>query len=256
MKNYLKNKTALITGASSGIGKQVAKDLAKMKVNLVLLARNKEKLEKLKEKLQKKYEIKIEVFALDVSLKKDIKEVIPKILQNNIIDILFNNAGLALGLQKIEEGSLEDFDEMIDVNIKGLLYMSAALIPQMKALDTAHIINMGSVAGKTAYPNGNVYCATKAAVHSITDSLNADLLGTNIKVSTIAPGAVKTNFSNIRFKGDEKKAQNVYAGYKPLYAKDISQAIINILNTPKHVNIQYLDIMPIAQRNPFLIHKI
>jgi len=125
----------------------------------------------------------------------------------------------------------------------------------MRELNTAHIVNIGSVAGKIAYPNGNVYCATKAAVHSLGDSMNADLFGTNIKVSTIAPGAVETNFSNIRFNGDKDKANNVYNGYTPLNASDISQTIVNVLNTPPHVNIQYLDIMPTAQRNPYLLYK-
>ncbi len=255
MTNHIKNKTALITGASSGIGEQLAIDLAKLGVNLVLTARNIQKLEEIKKHIQQNSKIDIQVYKLNVQDKIEVKSVISNILKNTTIDILVNNAGLALGLESIEKGNYEDWDNMIDTNVKGLLYVSKEIIPQMKTLETAHIINMGSVAGKVSYPNGNVYCATKAAVHSITQAMNADFYGTNIKVSTIAPGAVETNFSNVRFKGDEKAAHKVYEGYTPLNTSDISNTIINILNTPKHVNIQYVDIMPTAQRNPYQLYK-
>lgn len=256
MKNYIQNKTALITGATSGIGEQLAKDLASYDVNLVLVARNTQKLQNLKDEiLQNTPNIKVDTYELDVRDKQSVSLVVNQILQNTTIDILVNSAGLALGLEKIYEGDTDNWDGMIDTNIKGLLYVSRAVIPSMKDLETAHIINLGSVAGKTAYPNGNVYCATKSAVHSLGESMNADLVGTNVKVTTIAPGAVETNFSNVRFKGDEEKANSVYKGYTPLYANDISDVIINVLNTPKHVNIQYLDIMSTAQRNPYILHK-
>jgi len=250
MKNYIQNKTAMITGSSSGIGKQLAFDLAQMGVNLVLASRNIEKLRDIKTIIQENKKINVQNFQLNVQDESDVKRVISSVLKNNSIDILVNNAGLALGMQSIDEGISEDWNTMIDTNIKGLLYVSKAIIPQMKSLETAHIVNMGSVAGKTAYPNGNVYCATKAAVHSISEGMNADFYGTNIKVTTIAPGAVETNFSNIRFKGNENKSNLVYSGYTPLTASDISNAIINILNTPKHVNI-----MPTDQRNPYRLYK-
>ncbi len=256
MKNFIKNKTALITGASSGIGEQLAFDLSDLGLNLVLIARDIDKLKILKEKILQENAINVNIFSLDVQKQKDVQDVINNILKNTTIDILINNAGLALGLEYIDKGNINNWENMIDTNIKGLLYVSHEVIPQMRTLDTAHIVNIGSVAGKTAYPNGNVYCATKAAVHSLGESMNADLFGTNIKVTTIAPGAVETNFSNIRFNGDNKKANAVYDGYTPLNANDISSAIINVLNTPPHVNIQYLDIMPTAQRNPYLLHKL
>ncbi len=178
-----------------------------------------------------------------------------QILDEHSVDILINNAGLALGLEKVFEGNVDNWDSMIDTNIKGLLYVSKPVINHMKNKDTAHVVNIGSVAGKTVYPGGNVYCATKAAVHSITEAMNADLLSTNVKVTAIAPGAVDTNFSKTRFNGDQQKANAVYDGYTPLSAKDVSHAIINVLNTPKHVNIQHLDIMPTAQRSPYLLHR-
>ena len=255
MTNYIKNKTVFITGATSGIGEQLALDLSKMNTNLILIARNIDKLNFLKERIQKDVNINVDIYQLDVKDKINVKKIISNILEHKTIDILINNAGLALGLEHIDKGDTDEWEDMIDTNIKGLLYVSRAIIPQMRDLSTAHIINIGSVAGKTAYPNGNVYCASKSAVHSLGDSMNADLLNTNIKVSTIAPGAVETNFSNVRFNEDAEKIQAVYDGYKALSAKDISQSIISVLNTPRHVNIQYLDIMPTAQRNPYLLAR-
>lgn len=256
MKNYIKNKTALVTGASSGIGRQLAYDLAEHGVDLVLVSRNLDKLYDSKEKILNDFPVKIDVFQMDVRNHNEVSNIINDILKNTTIDILINNAGLALGLEPVDQGNIDQWDTMIDTNIKGLLYVSRKVIPQMRSLPTAHIINLGSVAGKVAYPNGNVYCATKAAVHSLGEAMNADLFGTNVKVSTIAPGAVETNFSNIRFEGDQERAKSVYEGYTPLTAQDISDAIINILNTPPHVNIQYLDIMPTAQRNPYMLYKV
>jgi len=254
MKNYINGKTALITGASSGIGKQLAYDLASIGVNLILVSRDINKLEIIKNYILKTEKVEINIFKLDVSNYSDVQDVIQNILLNSTIDILINNAGLALGLEPVDKGSIDDWTSMIDTNIKGLLYVSKEVIPNMRKLSTAHIVNIGSVAGKISYPNGNVYCATKSAVHSLGESMNADLLGTNVKVTTIAPGAVETNFSNVRF-NDDTKAKSVYDGYTPLSANDISNAIISVLNTPPHVNIQYLDIMPTAQRNPYMLYK-
>lgn len=255
MRNFIENKTVLITGATSGIGERLAIDLIDYNVDLVLVARNMQKLQDLENSLQDKYSNNISVYKLDVRNRIEVESTISEILKNQTIDILINNAGLALGLEKIYDGNIDNWDNMIDTNVKGLLYVSKPLISHMKIKDTAHIVNLGSVAGKTAYPGGNVYCATKASVHSLTEAMNADLFGTNIKVSTIAPGAVQTNFSNTRFDGDDEKADAVYDGYTPLRAEDISNAIINVINTPRHVNIQYLDIMPTAQRNPYLLDR-
>jgi len=181
----------------------------------------------------------------------DVKEK----LEGTQADILINNAGLALGLEPLYEGDIDQWEEMIDANIKGLLYVSRAVIPQMKAKGRGHIVNIGSIAGEMAYPGGNVYCASKAAVHSLSKSMNIDLQGTGVRVSNVAPGAAVTNFSNTRFSGDSEKAQGVYEGYEALKADDIAELIIYILNAPEHVNIQETLIMPTAQRNPYVLSR-
>lgn len=255
MQNYLDGKTALITGASSGIGLEVAISLAKMNVNLVLLSKTLQKLQLVKSQILSTSNVKISLIDIDVSVHEDVKNALQNLLLNTQIDILVNSAGFALGLNSIDNGDIEDWEKMIDTNLKGLLYVSRYILPHMKTLQSAHVINLGSVAGKMAYPNGNVYCATKAAVHSLNESFNVDLFGTGVKVTTIAPGAVNTNFSNVRFKNDTQKANKVYEGYTPLSAKDIANTILHVLNTPPHVNIQYVDIMPTAQRNPYMLSK-
>jgi hypothetical protein len=247
--NFIEGKIALITGATSGIGKATAKALNDMGVNLILTGRNEKKLNELKNTL----DVQTLTFTFDVRNKESVTQTIKEILQITHIDILINNAGLALGLEPIDEGNPEDWDTMIDTNIKGVLYVTKPVFKHMKERNEGHIVNLGSVAGKTAYPGGNVYCATKAALHSLNDSMNIDAYGTNIKVTNIAPGAVETEFSNVRFKGDKKKAKKVYEGFTPLSAEDIANTIICALNTPPHVNIQYIDIMPTNQRNPYML---
>ena len=253
--NNLKNKIALITGATSGIGKASAKELAKYGVNLILTGRRKEKLKLLKKKLLSKYDIKINIFSLDVTNKEDVEKKLSHIIIKQNIDILLNNAGLALDSTTIDNGDISDWEQMIDTNLKGLLYVSRTIIPHMRKNNSGHIINIGSIAGEMTYPNGNVYCATKSAVHTLSEAMNIDLIGTNIKVSNIAPGAVETEFSNVRFKGDQDKVDAVYKGYTPLNAKDIANLIVYILNSPSHVNIQHALIMPTAQRNPYILHR-
>ena len=252
--NNLKGKTALVTGATSGIGEAVAKMLAQMGVNVILHGRDEKKLESLQAKLQRDYNT-IDTVAFDIKDKQNTLSKIENLLKTKEIDILVNSAGLAAGLDRFDEAKIEDWEEMIDANVKGLLYVTRAILPQMRKRDKGHIINLGSIAGVMAYPKGNVYCATKAAVGMITDTLNVDLEGTNIRVSCVEPGAVETNFSNVRFKGDTNKAKKVYEGYKPLSAEDIAYLIIYILNVPKHVNIQHSLIMPTAQRNPYILHR-
>ncbi len=252
--NNLKGKTALVTGATSGIGEAVAKMLAQMGVNVILHGRDEEKLKSLQAKFQRDYNT-IDTIAFDIKDKQITLSKIENLLKTKEIDILVNSAGLAVGLDKFDEANIEDWEEMIDANVKGLLYVTKAILPQMRKRDKGHIINIGSIAGIMAYPKGNVYCATKAAVGMITDTLNVDLEGTNIRVSCIEPGAVETNFSNVRFKGDTNKAKKVYEGFKPLSAEDIAYLIIYILNVPEHVNIQHSLIMPTAQRNPYILHR-
>jgi NADP-dependent 3-hydroxy acid dehydrogenase YdfG len=253
--NRIKNKTALITGATSGIGEACAKVFAKKGVNLVLVARRKERLLDLAQKLKKKYKINVKIIILDVRKQKDVEEKLNHLLETTSLDILINNAGLALGLEKIDGGEISDWEGMIDTNIKGLLYVSRIILPHFRKNNSGHIINIGSIAGVTTYPNGNVYCATKSAVHTLSAAMNIDMVGTNVRVSNIAPGAVETEFSNVRFHGDDKKANAVYDGFKPLCAKDIALLIVYVLNAPDHVNIQHTLIMPTAQRNPYVLGK-
>jgi 3-hydroxy acid dehydrogenase / malonic semialdehyde reductase len=250
MVNRLKAKRALITGATSGIGRACAVQLAQFGVNLILVGRDKEKLDLLAQELSD-MKISVDLIVLDVRDRADVKAK----LEGVQTDILINNAGLALGLEPLYEGDIDQWEEMIDANIKGLLYVSRAVIPQMKAKSRGHIVNIGSIAGEMAYPGGNVYCATKAAVHSLSQSMNIDLQGTGVRVSNVAPGAAETNFSTTRFSGDDEKAESVYAGYEPLKADDIAELIVYILNVPEHVNIQDTLIMPTAQRNPYVLSR-
>ncbi len=252
--NRLKNKTAFITGATSGIGKACAITLASIGANLILCGRRSKRLQELKKELGAN-NINITILKLDVTQKDIVYEKLKSVLERNNIDILINNAGLALGIEKVDNGEIENWETMIDTNIKGLLYISRMVIPQMRKRDKGHIINLGSIAGSITYPGGNVYCATKYAVHALSESMNIDLIGTSIRVSNIAPGAVETEFSDIRFKGDQAKRDAVYQGYFPLKSQDIADLIIYILNTPDHVNIQQSIIMPTAQRNPYLLHR-
>ncbi|MEA3513156.1 MAG: SDR family NAD(P)-dependent oxidoreductase [Campylobacterota bacterium] len=253
--NNLKNKTALITGATSGIGKSSAKSLAKMGTNLIITGRREEKLKNIKKGLEKKYNIKVKTLTFDITKQKEVEKKILKVLKSKKIDILINNAGLALDASKIDDCDISDWETMIDTNIKGLLYVSRIVIKHMRENNSGHIINLGSIAGTITYPAGNVYCATKSAVHTLSEAMNIDLVGTNIRVSNVAPGAVETEFSNVRFKGNIDKIDAVYNGYTPLSAKDISDLIIYILNAPLHVNIQHTLIMPTAQRNPYTLYR-
>jgi len=247
----ISGKRALVTGATSGIGEACALRLAKAGVNLVLHGRNADKLEKLASVLSY-YNVDIVTVTFDVRERKSVEGALALLLRKVEIDILVNNAGLALGLSPFDESDVDQWDEMIDANIKGLLYVSRTVIPQMRKRNTGHIINIGSIAGRMTYPGGNVYNATKAAVHTLTEAMNIDLQGTKIRVGNIAPGAVETNFSVTRFSGDQQKADAVYEGYEPLRAEDIADLLLYILQAPPHVNIQDVLIMPTAQRNPYV----
>ena len=250
----LKGKRALVTGASAGIGEATAIELAENGVDLVLVARRLEKLDKLKEKLSK-FDVNVDVISLDVRNRDEVVYAIEKLLKTKEIDILVNSAGLASGADPIQTGDYEDWDKMIDTNIKGLLYISKPIIAHMKSRNIGDIVNLGSIAGSMTYPNGNVYCATKSAVHSISEGMNIDLKGTMVRVSNIAPGAVETEFATVRFHGDSERAKKVYDGYTPLVAKDIADLIVYVLKAPAHVSIQHAIIMPTVQRNPYVIAK-
>ena len=250
----LKGKLAIITGASAGIGKATAIQLAQEAVNLALVARREDKLKELKQELEK-FNVNIDIITLDLRDKEKTYAVITEYLKNKKVDILVNSAGLASGVDPIYDGDYEDWDRMIDTNIKGLLYISKPVIKQMKEQDSGDIINLGSIAGIMTYPNGNVYCATKSAVHSISEGMNIDLQGTMVRVSNIAPGAIETEFSIVRYHGDTEKAKKVYEGYTPLSPEDISDLIIYVLKAPAHVSIQHALIMPTVQRNPYILDR-
>ena len=250
----MNHKTAFITGATSGIGKATAEMFAKNNFNLILCGRRIERLNELKEVLSKL--TNVTTLQFDVRDKEQVFKAVaslPKGFQK--IDILINNAGNAHGLSTIQDGSMDDWDAMLDINVKGLLYVSKAIIPQMVARNDGFIVNIGSIAGKEVYPNGNVYCASKHAVNALNKGMRIDLNKHNIRVSAIHPGAVETEFSEVRFKGDTKKAKNVYKGFEALQAKDISEIIHFVVTRPSHVNIEDLVVYPTAQASATILNK-
>ncbi|WP_437918214.1 SDR family NAD(P)-dependent oxidoreductase [Sphingobacterium sp. LRF_L2] len=252
------SRTVLITGASSGIGEACAKTLAgESRYRLLLCARRLQRLEQLKHEIHTSYpNCEIFCFELDVRDQESVQQklnALPDEWAN--IDILINNAGLSQGLDSIENGDIGDWDRMIDTNVKGLLYVSKHALPLMSNSENAHIINIGSIAGKEVYPNGNVYCATKHAVDALSKAMRIDLLEKGIRVSSIDPGMVETEFSSVRFKGDDTRAKNVYAGLTPLSGKDIAEIISFVLSRPTHVNINDLIVMPTAQASATLVKR-
>jgi hypothetical protein len=250
----MNSKTAFITGATSGIGKATAEIFAKNKMNLIICGRRSERLENLKEKLSKL--TNVTTLQFDVRDKEAIfkaVESLPSKFKN--IDILINNAGNAHGLNTIQDGNIDDWDAMIDINVKGLLYVSKAILPQMVKKNNGFVVNIGSIAGKEVYPNGNVYCASKYAVNALNKAMRIDLNKHNIRVAAIHPGAVETEFSEVRFKGDSEKAKNVYAGYKALQPEDIAEIINFVVTRPAHVNIEDLIVYPTAQASATILNK-
>lgn len=248
--------SVLITGASSGIGEACARAFAAAGRDLVLAARRVEKLQKLASELASQHSVRVETFALDVRSRKAIEDLIqknPRVFE--AVDVLINNAGLARGLDTLQDGHPEDWDAMIDTNIKGLLYVTRALLPGMIARGDGHIVNIGSVAGHWVYPKGNVYCATKYAVRALTEGLRQDVHGSGVRVTEIAPGMVQTDFSKVRFAGDETKANAVYADTVPLTPEDIAETIVWCVERPKRVNIQELVIYPTAQAAPGMVKR-
>ncbi len=239
---------ALITGATSGIGEATALLLAKNNYNVIITGRRKEKLLLLQEKITAETNSKVFTLNFDIrSLPENEAAIksLPEEWQN--IDVLVNNAGLAAGFNTLQEGIIDDWEQMIDTNIKGLLYITRLISPKMIERGAGHIINISSIAGKETYPFGNVYCATKHAVQSVTKGMRIDLLKHGIKVSSVSPGAVETEFSLVRFNGDNDRAKQVYRGFTPLNAQDIAETILFIVTRPKHVNIDDVLIMPADQ---------
>ncbi len=246
-------KIALITGATSGIGRATAHEFAKQGIHLILCGRREERLQTIKEALNKQTEV--HTLNFDVSDKKAVFEAIESLPDHfKTIDILINNAGNAHGLDAIHEGDLKDWEAMMDSNVKGLLYVSKAIIPQMTKRRSGHVINIGSSAGKEVYPKGNVYCASKHAVLAITEGMRMDLNPFGIKVSAINPGLVETEFSQVRFKG-ETIANNVYKGYKALQANDVAEVIYFAISRPAHVNIADVLMFCTAQASSTIVKK-
>ena len=248
------SKIALITGATSGIGKATAHAFASEKINLILCGRRKGLLLELAEELSKKVSVTTLVF--DVRDKSEVFKQIESLPQEfKNIDILVNNAGNAHGMDDFQDGDMDDWDAMIDINVKGLLYVSKAVIPEMAARKSGHIINIGSTAGKEVYPKGNVYCASKFAVDAITQGMRLDLNKAGIRVGAINPGLVQTEFSNVRFKGDSARADKVYHGFDALKPEDVADVIRFVVTRPYHVNIADLTIMPTSQANSTIVNR-
>ena len=242
------NKIALITGATSGIGRAVADIFAENKYNLIVTGRRSERLQELKAALERQQGISVLALCFDVRSNDEVVRNIESLpVEWRNIDVLVNNAGLAVGLNHIQDGVLDDWERMIDTNIKGLLYVTRAVSPLMIARNSGHIVNICSIAGKEVYENGNVYCATKHAVDALSKAMRIDMLGHNIKVTNICPGAVETEFSIVRFKGDTQRAAGTYRGIEPLTGRDIAECIYFAVSLPQHVCINDMMIMPTAQ---------
>ena len=252
----LKGKTVLVTGASSGIGEACARAFAEKGSNLLLTARRKEVLEKLAAEIKETYSVPVDVFQFDVCNRKAVFAFAEELAAKKIVpDVLINNAGLARGLSKLHEGNVDEWEEMIDTNVKGLLYVSRAILPMMVARNYGHVVNIGSLAGRIVYPSGNVYCASKAAVDALNQAMNLDLVGTNIRATLIEPGTVKTNFSVVRFSGDQARADAVYDGLRYLTAEDIAATVLYVVQAPDKINIQSILVVPIDQRSPYVVHR-
>lgn len=249
-------KTVLITGASAGFGEATAREFARHGANLVLVARREDRLRTLTDDLKRAHGTETLSLGIDLRDTNATKQSLESLSAKwKLVDVLVNNAGLSRGLGKLHEGSMEDWEEMIDVNIRGLLTVSRTVIPWMVERDSGHVINIGSIAGREVYPGGNVYCATKYAVRALSKAMAIDLFGTQIRVSTVDPGLAETEFSLVRFRGDKARAEVPYQGVKALNAIDVAEAVVWTASRPAHVNISELVLTPTAQRTPTMVHR-
>ncbi|MCK7499470.1 MAG: SDR family oxidoreductase [Comamonadaceae bacterium] len=252
----MKDKTVFVTGASSGIGESTARAFAALGARVLMCARRIERLEKLARSLESEYKVAARFFRLDVRDQAAVDRAVAGLAPEwRAIDVLVNNAGLSRGMDKLPGGLLDDWQEMIDTNVKGLLFVSRAVIPGMIERGSGHVINIGSIAGHEIYPGGNVYCATKFAVRALSKGLRLDLNGTPIRVSEVAPGMVETEFSLVRFHGDVERAGRVYQGLTPLGPDDVADAIVWCATRPLHVNVSDVIIWPTAQASPSVVHR-
>ena len=252
----LQDRIVLITGASSGIGSATARVFAQAGAKLILTARRQDRLEQLADELGKEFASSTHLLSLDVRDRSTVESAISNLSADwSSIEILINNAGLSRGLEKLQAGSIQDWEEMIDTNIKGLLYFTREIVPGMISRGRGHVVNLGSTAGHQTYPNGNVYCATKAAVRVISEGLKQDLLGTPVRVSSVDPGLVETEFSQVRFHGDTERAKKVYQGLTPLTPTDVADVIFFCVTRPPHVNISEVLLMPTDQAGSMLFNR-
>jgi 3-hydroxy acid dehydrogenase / malonic semialdehyde reductase len=254
--NRLSGKRVLITGASAGIGESCARYFAAQGADLLLSARRLERVQEVAAAIEKDHGVKVHAHALDVTDRDAVNEYVFGLVAEELVpDILINNAGKAKGFDKLQDGSLDHWDEMIDTNVKGLLYVTRAVLPHMIERDSGHVINIGSIAGRWVYPKGAVYNATKYAVRALSEAMNIDLLGTKIRVSSVDPGLAETEFSEVRFDGDKERADSVYATTVPLTPDDVADAVLYVANAPEHVDIFNLVLMPTVQRYPGYIDR-
>lgn len=252
----IRDQIVLITGASSGIGAAIVRVFAQAGAKLLLVARRQERLEQLADELSKEFASAIQLLPLDVCDRPSVESALANLPTSwSSVDILINNAGLSRGLDKLNEGSFQDWEEMIDTNIKGLLYLTRLIVPGMITRGQGHVVNLGSTAGHQTYPSGNVYCATKAAVRVISEGLKQDLLGTPVRVSCIDPGLVATEFSQVRFRGDTERAKRVYQGLTPLTPADVADVVFFCVTRPPHVNISEVLVMPTDQAGSMLFNR-
>jgi 3-hydroxy acid dehydrogenase/malonic semialdehyde reductase len=252
----LKNRVVFVTGASSGIGKACARALAGQGAKILMCARRADRLKGFAAELIKEFGVPVHQFSLDVRDQPAVEKAVAGLAKDwRPIEVLVNNAGLSRGLSKLHEGLLSDWEEMIDTNVKGLLYVSRAIIPGMVERGSGHVINIGSIAGHEVYPGGNVYCATKFGVRALSMGLRLDLNGTPLRVSEVSPGMVETEFSVVRFHGDTDRAGKVYQGLTPLSPDDIADAVVWCATRPPHVNISEMIVMPTAQASTTLVHR-
>lgn len=252
----MKNKTAIITGATSGIGEATAYLLAKNGYRVIITGRRQEKLDSLKNDIESKFQQDVLTLCFDIRLQEKVEEAIKRLPQEwGTIDVLVNNAGLAAGLNPIQEGALSDWEQMIDTNVKGLLYITRIISNKMIEQGNGHIVNIGSTAGLQVYEKGNVYCASKHAVHALSQAMRIDMLKQGIRVTEIRPGLAETEFSEVRFKGDKESAKKPYVGIVPLSGHDVADAVLYAITRPAHVNINDLEITPTAQANSFYIFR-
>lgn len=249
------SKTAIITGATAGIGEATAHELAKMGYDLILTGRRKARLETVKQQIGSTFGVDVSIHTFDIRVREQVENFCRNEIADKTIDVLVNNAGLASGLSPLHEGDIEDWEKMIDTNVKGLLYITREIAPRMVEQQSGHIVNVGSIAGIEVYPNGNVYCATKHAVKAISEGLRKELYDKGIRVTNIAPGLVETEFSIVRFHGDKQRADSVYTGMQPLTAKDIAECIGFAVSRPAHVNIADMLILPSDQGSATLVNR-